>query len=342
MKCTISVAYVIVVGLGLIAFCNTARAEDRPTADPKNVRSFTFHYETTIEPPTKDSGPIEIFVPLAETSALQEVVYKVDASVPGAVESESKFGNTFWHAHLASSDGVPITVAVTYQVKRFANRMLASSGSSTTDKNKELSPEMLAPFLTADTRVPVSGALIDSVKRDLPKNDGTPLGKARAIYDYVVKNMEYKKVGTGWGNGDTYWACSEKYGNCTDFHALFISLARSEGIPARFEIGFPIDDTKAKGDVGGYHCWALFYIAGRGWIPVDASEAKKHPEKQDLFFGNQPTDRIKISEGRDIVLGTAQVSKPLNYFVYPYVEVNGKPYGKLKNTFRFEDVAQGQ
>jgi transglutaminase-like putative cysteine protease len=80
---------------------------------------------------------------------------------------------------------------------------------------------------------------------------GSPAERARAIYDWVVENVEYKKVGTGWGNGDTFWACSERYGNCTDFHALFISLARTEGIPARFEMGFPVPDSRPSGEIGG-------------------------------------------------------------------------------------------
>src|SRR5439155_15548256 len=35
-------------------------------------------------------------------------------------------------------------------------------------------------------------------------------------------------------------------GNCTDFHTLFIALARASGIPARWNMGFPL----AYGDGG--------------------------------------------------------------------------------------------
>ena len=65
------------------------------------------------------------------------------------------------------------------------------------------------------------------------------LQQARAIYDYVLANMKYDKTGTGWGRGDTLWACDSKRGNCTDFHSLFMSMARSQGIPARFDIWLP-------------------------------------------------------------------------------------------------------
>src|SRR3712207_7840796 len=40
-----------------------------------------------------------------------------------------------------------------------------------------------------------------------------------------------------------------------------------------------------------YHCWAAFAPAGRGWVPVDISEADKHPEMTDYYFGNLTADR---------------------------------------------------
>jgi transglutaminase-like putative cysteine protease len=180
-----------------------------------------------------------------------------------------------------------------------------------------------ARFLTANDRVPVAGDLIDRIRRDLPPHGADPVSKARAIYDHVLANMTYQKVGTSWGNGDTYCGCSEKYGNCTDFHALFISLARAEGLPARFEIGLPVPMDRASGKIGGYHCWLEFYIAGQGWFPVDASEASKHPERREAFFGSQPPDRLRLTTGRDLTLHPTQTSGPLNYFVYPHVEVDG-------------------
>jgi transglutaminase-like putative cysteine protease len=50
--------------------------------------------------------------------------------------------------------------------------------------------------------------------------------------------MKYDKSGTGWGHGDTLRASDSKHGNCTDFRSVFISMARAEKIPARFQIGF--------------------------------------------------------------------------------------------------------
>jgi transglutaminase-like putative cysteine protease len=159
------------------------------------------------------------------------------------------------------------------------------------------------------------------------------VAKAKAAYDYLFTNMRYDKTGSGWGRGDAVWACDAKRGNCTDFHSPFIGMLRVDGIPDRFDIGFPLPENKDKGDIAGYHCWAEFYARKTGWIPVDISEAWKAKQKEDYFFGSVDANRVQLSTGRDIALSHKQDGPALNYFVYPYVEVDGKPYDKLDKQF---------
>jgi hypothetical protein len=154
--------------------------------------------------------------------------------------------------------------------------------------------------------------------------------------------MRYDKTGEGWGRGDAVWACTSKRGNCTDFHSLFIGMMRSSGIPARFEIGFPLPEGKTEGDIAGYHCWAEFYLDGIGWVPVDVSEAWKNPAKRDFFFGAHCTNRVFFTYGRDIRLSPDQKGDPLNYFIYPYAETNGQPQKNLQTHFSFRDVSAAQ
>ena len=152
--------------------------------------------------------------------------------------------------------------------------------------------------------------------------------------------MRYSKEGTGWGHGDAVWACASGYGNCSDFHSLFISLARSQKIPARFEIGFPLPPQHGAGEVPGYHCWAKFHPAGDGWVPVDISEANKNPNLKDYYFGNLSENRLMFSAGRDLDLVPKQNGPPLNFFIYPYVEVDDKPYAadQVAGKFSYQDL----
>lgn len=207
------------------------------------------------------------------------------------------------------------TVTVSYDVQR------SERGAELSRATHKPAPSGYGRFLLADTLVPVDERT-RRMATDVTRGKKTPREQARAIFDYVLSTMKYDKSGTGWGRGDLLWACDKKYGNCTDFHALFIGLMRASGIPARFQIGYAVPAT-AEGELPGYHCWADFYLDGVGWVPVDASEAWKHPERRDYYFGHHDADRVALSFGRDIVFA-GQSTPPLNYFVYPHAEADGR------------------
>lgn len=111
--------------------------------------------------------------------------------------------------------------------------------------------EALAPFLSPNRGVLVSGLVIDAIQRELRLADGTTTAMARAIHDYAIDPMEYKEVSVCWSNGDMFWAYSQRYGEWTAYRPLFLSLARAEGMPARFEIGFPTAEGRAVGSAPG-------------------------------------------------------------------------------------------
>jgi len=303
-------------------------------------RRFSFTYETHIGPFPKDAGPIHVFVPLPAMTPQQDVLeLDIDASIPGKVETESRYGNRYWHGVVDASESLAIDVSVTAIVERRVHRNLERDERPLSAAEQD----DFATFLGANERVAVGHPILDPMLAEVRANraDAGPAATARAIYDWIVDNVEYKKVGSGWGNGDTFWACSERYGNCTDFHALLISMARTEGLPARFEIGFPVPQDRPSGVIDGYHCWVELYLPGSGWVPIDASEAFKHPEKRELFFGTHPADRIHFTTGRDLRLGPDHRAAALNYFVYPYVEVGGVAYeGIIEKGFRYRDVEE--
>jgi len=299
----------------------------------QDSRHFTFHYAFTVK--NLPAGQkIRIWIPEAHSDAYQEVkVVSAHGDLPLKKTSESKYGNRIYYAE-ASSAQPELHFDIEYDVTRHERVALGSAAHvvavslSSAEKRQDLQPDALVPTtgLPADLAAKVTEG----------KTQG--LDKARAIYDYVFTTMRYDKTGTGWGHGDVLYACDAKKGNCTDFHSLFIAMARSQGIPARFEIGFPLPPDKRSAEIAGYHCWSDFYIDGKGWIPVDISEAWKHQEKRDYFFGSHDVNRVQFSLGRDLRLNPPQDGKPLNYFVYPYAEVDGREYPNVSLAFSFADV----
>jgi transglutaminase-like putative cysteine protease len=248
------------------------------------------------------------------------------------------YGNEVLYGEALKADKSEYKFSVEYDVVRREHAVLANGNSISNVPPAKVPRVELARFLEADRLVPVTGVPAQLAAQET-KGATTSLEKAKDIYEYVFRTMKYDKTGSGWGQGDTLWACDSKHGNCTDFHSVFISMARSEKIPARFQIGFPLPADKPSAEIPGYHCWAEFYVDGVGWIPVDISEAWKHPEKHDYFFGAHDVNRVQFSEGRDLHLKPEQDGPPLNYFVYPYVEIDGKEYPNVSIAFSFADVA---
>jgi transglutaminase-like putative cysteine protease len=300
----------------------------------QDSRQFTFHYAFAVK--NLPAGKrVRIWIPAAQSDAYQEVkIVSVKGDLPLKKTHESKFGNEMYFAESESATQPELHFDVEYDVVRHERVALnpAPHLRATALPKKERQED-----LQPDALVPITGLPADLAAK-VTEGKTQPLDKARAIYDYVFTTMKYDKTGSGWGHGDVLYACDAKKGNCTDFHSLFIAMARSQGIPARFEIGFPLPPDKNSAEIAGYHCWSDFYVDGKGWIPVDISEAWKHPEKRDYFFGSHDVNRVQFSMGRDLRLRPSQEAKPLNYFVYPYVEVDGQEYSNVSLAFSFADA----
>jgi hypothetical protein len=304
-------------------------------ASAQNIRHFTFHYGFTVK--NIPAGQrVKIWFPQAHSDQFQEIkVVSATGDLPLKKARESKYGNEMYYAEVSKAKQPELHFEVVYAVVRHEHLTLGLYSPHL--ENASLSEKEQKEYLAPDSLVPITGLPAELAVK-VTEGKTAPLDKARAIYDYVFTTMRYDKTGTGWGHGDVLWACDSKRGNCTDFHSLFIAMARSQGIPARFEIGFPLPPDKHSLEIPGYHCWAEFFDPQRGWIPIDISEAWKHQEKKEYFFGAHDDNRVQFTMGRDLELNPKQDGKPLNYFIYPYVEVNGQEYPNVSDAFAFADA----
>ncbi|MGH0032282.1 MAG: transglutaminase-like domain-containing protein [Myxococcota bacterium] len=314
-----------------IAALGAAVALAAPAAafDPwQDEARYEFTYRVAVDSIQAAPGQtVSLWFPLAVDSIDQEVS-DVRIEAPFTVDEEvDDLGNRMARLRWTGPAPAGATVVVSKRVVRRPSKGMPVEAALATPRDR---PDR---YLGARKRIPLDG-LIEQIAVQESRDLSTDGEKIRAFYDYVVENMRYAKVGEGWGQGDAIWACTEKYGNCTDFHSLFLGMARSQGIPARFVIGFPIAPDETAAPVGGYHCWAEAWDPERGWVPFDASEAWK-ARRFDDYFGTLPSDRIAFTIGRDLVLAPPQQADPLNYFIYPYAEVDGQPVEKVAADFSF-------
>jgi len=292
-------------------------------------------YSASIGPLAAGTGQVDLWMPVPHDDPYQRIEHlEVTSPVPYRIDVD-EIGNRILHLRLERPSSDPVRVTLRFEATRREHRqeLTAAPGSM-----HEEAPQDLARWMKPDRLVPLDSQ-IRAWANEVVAAAGaqTDLEKARAIYNHVVATVKYDKSGQGWGRGDIYYACENRRGNCTDFHAIFIGYARAVGIPARFSIGLPLPAARGAGQIGGYHCWAEFYAKGIGWVPVDASEAAKDPSRREYFFGAHDENRVEFSRGRDLVLVPPQKGEPLNYFVNPYAEADGKPIN-VERTVSYRDL----
>jgi transglutaminase-like putative cysteine protease len=280
---------------------------------------FIFRYEVLV-PELNDSA--RIWIPIASSNDFQTVsIIEREPKNRGELKREEKYGNQYWYMDLAPSDS-EMEILIEYDVERLEKGPYEDRSSDPGD------------YLGSSPLLPTGGrfnAILDEVL--VGHRTDSKLMQARAIYDFVIDTVRYRKAGE-YGTGDANYACDSGSGNCTEFHSYFITLARSAGIPARFAIGAAIPSERNEGGVNGYHCWAEFY-ADEKWWPVDISEADKYSDLATYYFGHHPANRLEFSRGRDLTFSPTTSSGSIPFFAYPVLEEQGIERS-AQITFTFE------
>ena len=196
-------------------------------------------------------------------------------------------------------------------------------------------PVEIQEYLKSTKFIPTDGKIREialSITNDKQKISE----KARAVYQWVVENTVRNPDVKGCGTGEVEKVLAQRGGKCADISSVFVSIARAAGVPAREVFGLRLGKKDEEDMTSGHHCWSEFYVPGYGWVPADAADVRKimladkldlkgAQDKIDYYFGGVEQYRIALARGgRGYYLNPRQNDGPLNYFMYPYAEVNGK------------------
>ena len=331
-----------------------------PDVELHNTRVFQFIYEVEVEP--TDGKKLELWIPIPQTNEVQTIsnlTFDTNGLVY-SIKDEKVHRNKYLYILNETGISSSKVVSVKFDVIR-------KEHSSHSDRN--VNPQnYLGSYNTVPTGVLFSKIIYEN---DLSKSN------VRGIYDFILSGMHYgnpksvddiyyrspwlnsdsiygqkgvtrddvvklyqksKNEGGNYtfGNGNSIYACDIGVGNCTDYHSYFMSLGRTLGVPVRFHMGFPIP-SESEGTVGGYHCWADYYIEGEGWYPVDISEGDKDPQLKDYYFGTLDNNRVEMILGRDIKLEGYEM-ETTNLFIYPIMEINDQTSSAFSKSFQYKEI----
>lgn len=152
-----------------------------------------------------------------------------------------------------------------------------------------LSCDPAQPDFDTDERQPhiVFTPYLRELVASIVEGTNSPLERARAIYDWVTQNVDYRFQ-------PPYMlldcipdaAAKSRRGDCGVFALTFITLCRIAGVPARWQSGLSV-----KPEGAGCHDWAMFYVAPQGWMWADCSfgsRARREGDeaRRNHYFGN--------------------------------------------------------
>jgi transglutaminase-like putative cysteine protease len=219
---------------------------------------------------------------------------------------DPKYGADMLHVEWPDGERTP-TVEVVSQI---------ATRDRAVDFDKPGNPAPLSQaeraLYTAGTElIPVDGIVKDTALK-ITSGADSDLGRARAIYEWVVDHTFRDAKTRGCGIGDV--AAMLKTGNlggkCADLNALYVGLARAAGLPARDIYGIRVAPSKfgyaslgAKNEVitKAQHCRAEVYIEGYGWVPVDPADVRKVMLEEPP--GNLSVDNAKVVDARKALFG---------------------------------------
>jgi transglutaminase-like putative cysteine protease len=301
-----------------------------------------------VSPPPAET--VRLWMPYPMSNGDQEVTdIKVDGNFTRqGVYREGAFGNPILFAEWKNVSGER-TMTYAFRVSRkelvtrnFPEKELSYSRE---EFRKELSPATVVP----------TGGPVKELAGRITAERATNREKARAIYDWIVDNMRRDPNIKGCGLGEVEGLLSSLGGKCADIHSVFVALARAAGVPAREVFGIRLPKGAEGEMTKAQHCWAEWYLPGYGWVVVDPADVRKAILERKItveearplreyYFGAVDDSRIAFGTGRDLRLNPPQAGPPLNYFMYPYAEADGKPLNEdlfgfnLGYTIRFREL----
>ncbi len=260
---------------------------------PTYVAVVVYHVTNVGQAPVENSV-LAYRVPAS--NRYQEIVETLIDPAPAQTVQDAE-GQT-----LALADLGPLAVGQTKAVRIFCRvrcRTATLASANEKDGIPSLRDEEKAAYL-ADAP-PFGVSEVRDTARDVCARASSPMGKAKAIFDYITQTFEYDLR----DHLDPAPAViRRKLGSCSELAFAFVALCRAAGVPARVVTSFRNREgaTPSVDWVG--HRWAEFYAEEVGWFPVDPTNQINGFGKKS-YWGRQDPEFIALIDD-----GSAEVASP--------------------------------
>ncbi|MDC1141810.1 transglutaminase-like domain-containing protein [Planctomycetota bacterium] len=230
----------------------------------------------------------KIPTPFKPEKVMIETVMKSNMPVADAHDLSELEVMFDWQHDDAAEDIVQILDTNTYHdVARLETGFAAKLKSQTLPKDFKLAyplteiPDDVKTYLRATPQCQSDDPVLAAKGKELAKDETDARKVANKIVAFVDSHI---KPGSGAsGNASAKQVYKEKKGDCTEFSALFVALARAADVPARNVSGIVyIYSSFSKQGIFGYHAWSEVWLGK--WVPVDATVKEVGTSARYMMF----------------------------------------------------------
>lgn len=302
--------------------------------------TYRVQQTVTLSEIPKGAKTVKWWIAIPDDERFQEVLDFQVVSAPGkwTVARELDHGNRFMLVEVDSPNSEALHAKVEFTLRRQTVQidLDSSKAGPITDSHRQLFSAELRqdePHMT----------VTDSIRKMADKacgNERNVALQARQLLDAVADFANHYSIDPNVPTcsiGDAGSCMDAGGGCCTDLHSLFISLARSRGIPARLQMGYRLREQNVGKEVDpGYRCWSEYFVPGYGWVPADIVEADDPSGLgRDRWFTGLTSRRLWLNQGREFDLaGRSNTDERVSTVVIGYAEIDGIPVRVLPDEAR--------
>jgi len=147
----------------------------------------------------------------------------------------------------------------------------------------EVPRDVQSLYLVDGEKYEINHPTVRAAVQEAVGDEVNPYLMALDIHDYVAEHITYGSGPSGWAAAPLVLEAGE--GSCSESTFCVVAMARSAGLPARYQGGTA--PRKDGVDTDG-HRWAEIYIPGYGWVPFDATRDDEDEEARHWYTASRP------------------------------------------------------
>ncbi|HLD00679.1 MAG TPA: transglutaminase domain-containing protein [Candidatus Nanoarchaeia archaeon] len=219
-----------------------------------------------------------------------------------------------------------------FEIKTFSYQALIETNNEIIKVKTKIPFPLISPeiqdgedYLSPTTIINSDDPKIIAIASELADGEDDLFKVVFKLADWVEGNIKYElNTLTAKASQTASWVLQNKQGVCDEMTSLFIAMARSLGIPARFVSGISYTTSELFIENWQPHGWAEVYFPTIGWVSFDITFGE---------YGYIDVTHVKLSESVDPTEGAVEFSwksnnvqvetKPLQFYLH--IEKKGTP-----------------